>query len=47
MAKIMMSNGKEIEFKTVKDAEKYAAFDETCWPCDIVAGDGTVVAHFE
>jgi hypothetical protein len=46
-AKIINTNtGKEIEFKGVDDARKYAAADETTWPCDIVDDDGNVIEHF-
>lgn len=46
-AKIITSTGETIEFETVEAALKYAAFDETCWPCDVVDADGNVIAHFE
>lgn len=46
MAKIVMASEKEIEFKSVDEARKYAAFDETTWPCDIVDDGGNVIEHF-
>ena len=45
MAKIIMQD-KELEFPTVEAAEKYAAFDETTWPCDVVDDEGNIISHW-
>ncbi len=47
MAKIIMQDGKEIEFATVGEALKYAEFDETTHPCDIVDSDGNIILHYD
>jgi hypothetical protein len=47
MAKIIMTNGKEIDFPTVEAAEKYAAFDETTHPCDVVDEGGNIISHWK
>ena len=46
MAKIIMSNDKELDFPTVEAAEKYAAFDETTHPCVVIDDAGNVISHW-
>ena len=47
MAKIIMKDGKELEFPTVEAAEKYAAFDETTHPCNVVDNEGNIISHWK